>query len=89
MTHDEQTNLASDIRSGLQARNAARNAEVPRPAILDETAPVDAARRARWEQDRETACSRYAEQLLGKARLTADEQLFLARSINEHISQGR
>ena len=88
MTRDEQTSLASDIRAGFQARNAARNADVPRPAILDETAPADAARRARWEQEREQALSDYSERLLGKARLTADEQRFLGQAITQHLKRG-
>ena len=89
MTQDELKSLASGVNAGLAARNAARHADVPRPAIFDETAPADPSRRARWEQDREQAASQYTEQLLGKARLNADEQLFLARAIQQHISQGQ
>lgn len=89
MTHDEQTNLASDIRSGLQARAAVRNAEVPRPDILSEQAPADPKRLPGWKALRDQTEAEYVQRLLDKCSLTPDEQLFLSRAINEHISQGR
>lgn len=88
MTRDEQTNLASDIRAGLSARDAARNAEVQRPAILDEAAPADPNARARFEEARETAERDYVDTLLSKGRLSPTETKYLASKISEAIRRG-
>jgi hypothetical protein len=88
MTRDEQTKLASDIRAGLAARDAARNTDTQRPAILDEAAPADPKARARFEEARETAERDYVDTLLSKGRLNPTETKYLASMISEAIRRG-
>jgi len=82
---DNLQDLTRGICDIFAARNKARNAEVPRPEVLDSPAPADPKARAKFMEQRESAENNYVDKLLLKGCLSPTETLFLASKISEAL----